>query len=1091
MVGRTERPQSHWRWQWRWRWRWPSAHQETPSKVLLTLVLTLILAAAVVQAIVPEGGTGYVGSQGRGVKPISCPQGCSCSIQYEVVCEGEGIESDLPVLSNLTTALYLAGYTATALPRGYFERHAHRLNALTLTQGQLTTVANMKGLVNLDNLDLSHNNLISLRAHDAFIGMGVLKHLNLSHNSLKVLEEGDFSEVTTVEVLSLAHNPLSTIPPKTFNELTRLRYLDISVTLLTFLDVSWFVNTPEIEFLNASGTRISIVPGQLLRYLPSLTTLDLSYGVITQLPDDSFYSPNSLRWLYMSHNNITYVSDQVLMPLTRLIELDLSYNRLSNLDEHIFSSCGELKVLRLSHLHQLYRIEHGTFTGLHQLEELHLDHATVLHEIEEVAFSGLDLLRYLDMSNSGLRVLPKSLTTLSDLGHLNLEGTHLLCDCHLYWVLPWLLREHRHSWRGVDYLSCWGLDTPLPIQEVSSQVSSLECTPVCLGNKTGEGEGGSGSGESDTWVHPRAAQSALLECNVSANPPPIIIWFTSHQKVFHNVNVTTLVRMALPDEGSDSTPSPPVLAAPPREDIPLIPAAPWVSHQVHGVLVDGSPGDASHQVLSSGRQLLIRNMDRDLVGRYKCFAINPVSNLSVVTLVGMDGEAMRRLEVESLLFGTACAALFLLITLIVQFINYLMDRLGCQCCCCRERLSPKARQVKQLLESIESYKTQQLERLRENYNSQVVNIKDSCYLQMEKLRDSYSAQTKHLKDLRDFSTQQITGLRDQYLDQVNRVRDYSVLQMNRVRENYVFQRHRIRKYSAHQLIKMRETYKYQQKTLNKILENLPDLYLQNCRTGACQRTDSIMFDDELHGLDAYYKVDFFDTQSHGSDYYTPTSTLNRSFKSTRGQHSFDKRHSRTSSNTSWDFQEAQSWISRRESPSNYSTPVRGFAKCHARSFSMTPGQEVFPADQIKVHKRSYSASHPTCRFEGEGRATPDQVRITLTEETSELDLSVSSKQQSIPITSKSSAAPATVPQCSDPKETLEKPKELPLVVDDEVCKKKEDGNVKSEDPCDLRTEDEQTDDTQSDIAEGDALLTTEKDDVSVGSKSAVSYETSL
>lgn len=65
--------------------------------------------------------------------------------------------------------------------------------------------------------------------------------------------------------------------------------------------------------------------------------------------------------------------------------------------------------------------------------------------------------------------------------------------------------------------------------------------------------------------------------------------------------------------------------------------------------------------------------------------------------------------------------------------------------------------------------------------------------------------------------------------QVRRVRDYSTGQLNWVRENYVFQRNKIRKFSAHQALRLREGYKYQQQTLNKVLENLPSFYFENCR----------------------------------------------------------------------------------------------------------------------------------------------------------------------------------------------------------------------------------------------------------------------
>lgn len=115
---------------------------------------------------------------------------------------------------------------------------------------------------------------------------------------------------------------------------------------------------------------------------------------------------------------------------------------------------------------------------------------------------------------------------------------------------------------------------------------------------------------------------------------------------------------------------------------------------------------------------------------------------------------------------------------------------------------------------------------------------------------------------------------------MKRVRDYSTSQLNWVRENYVFQRNKIRKFSAHQVLRLRESYKYQQQTLNKVLENLPNLYFDNCRSGSCGKSDSMVFDpskDDLNGMDTYFKAKTIDDLAAGpsqedvnSEYYTPT-----------------------------------------------------------------------------------------------------------------------------------------------------------------------------------------------------------------------------
>lgn len=115
--------------------------------------------------------------------------------------------------------------------------------------------------------------------------------------------------------------------------------------------------------------------------------------------------------------------------------------------------------------------------------------------------------------------------------------------------------------------------------------------------------------------------------------------------------------------------------------------------------------------------------------------------------------------------------------------------------------------------------------------------------------------------------------------QVKRVRDYSTSQLNWVRENYVFQRNKIRKFSAHQVLRLRESYKYQQQTLAKVLENLPNLYFDNCRSGSCGKSDSMVFDpnrDDIDGMDTYFKAKIDDLvagtslEDVNSEYYTPT-----------------------------------------------------------------------------------------------------------------------------------------------------------------------------------------------------------------------------
>lgn len=92
------------------------------------------------------------------------------------------------------------------------------------------------------------------------------------------------------------------------------------------------------------------------------------------------------------------------------------------------------------------------------------------------------------------------------------------------------------------------------------------------------------------------------------------------------------------------------------------------------------------------------------------------------------------------------------------------------------------------------------------------------------------------------------------------------------------------------MLRLRESYKYQQQTLNKVLENLPSLYLDNCRNGTSStRPESAAFnskdfmgedyDESLpENVDIYIKakIDYMvaaynsSLDDINSEYYSPT-----------------------------------------------------------------------------------------------------------------------------------------------------------------------------------------------------------------------------
>lgn len=905
-------------------------------------------------AVVPESDDSGYGRRELGwvagnLGGPQCPESCSCILPRQVVCTATAGEVHPPPPPTDTTTLILEGYSI--IPTHLLAK-LKGLRLLKISGSQLDNVNSLPLLPELEQLDLSHNRLQSLGRGHLKSNAPALTHLDVGHNSLRMVNNTDLNGLVHLKYLALNNNPVVHMDSEVLQGLTNLKYLDVSQTKLPQLHHQWMEDASQLNFLNISGADLFDLPrlhGQ------NLEVFDVSYNSLKNLPDNMISGVSCLENLILHSNPIQHINAAALAGARCIRQLDLGHTHIVNIDEFVFSEMPLLEKLSLEYNERLIRVEHGAFTGLHNLQHLNLAHTPSLMEIEEVAFEGLAKLRSLNLQSSGLTVLPISFNKLVKHNtSVFLAGTVLRCDCYHSWLPELLILADTSTWSGVEPLECKD-GQHRSVAELYTHMQLLNCEAPKAVTPSGN------------WVIAHGRQSALLECNVTAHPLHNVMWLTAKREVFLQ-------------NGNSS-------------------ADEWTSHHLREV-EDSASNNPGFEVLASGH-LLIREVMRSDVGWYKCFAYNSVGNTSVLVFLSISDSQFRNLYAESLLFGFACAALFLLITLIVQLVNYILDRMGWECCCCEDRVSPKARQIKKLLESVEAYKSQQLDRLRENYNGQVVSIKESCYQQMERIRESYSSQGKNLRDLRDYSTQGLTSLRDQYVDQVNKVRDYSVSQMNRVRENYVFQRHRIRKFSAHQLLRLRETYKYQQKTLNKILENLPDLYLQNCRTGGCQRSDSILFDDALNGIDAYYKIDFLDTQSHSSDYFTPASTLTRSFRSSRGQDP-TKQHSRTSSNTSCDFVEAQPWLRRDSNAIGGNSPSRTLPphpKSHNRSSSVA-GPTPFVSDPVRVHKRSLSASHPSHKVAPVPEARGIPARITLCEEVSDHNLQPSlTSLNSVPGTS--------------------------------------------------------------------------------------------
>ncbi|XP_017075471.2 LOW QUALITY PROTEIN: uncharacterized protein LOC108110767 [Drosophila eugracilis] len=749
-----------------------------------------------------------------------------------------------------------------------------KISGNRLSNNSLTNLQHMK---HLQELHMDRNELTFLPQR--FLGeLSELRMLNLSQNLLTELPREIFEGALRLERLYLSGNRLSVLPFQLFQTARDLQVLDLSENRLLSFPDNFFARNAQLRHLHLQRNQLKSIGKHSLYSLRELRQLDLSQNSLFVIDRKAFESLDQLLSLNVSGNNLTLLSSIIFQSLHSLKQLDLSRNQFKQLPSGLFQRQRSLVLLRIDETpieqfsNWISRYDESLVDPqiLHRLRYLSLQQNRKLTHLPTTLFantpnvrelllaqngllqlptqiSGLSRLQRLSVRGNSLGSLPEGIKELRQLHYLNILGNEYQCDCSMYWLTAWLANTStslRHLPPQAQYNNASPSQTPLDSYEsIDHQIDALKCQYGYPGDMLRVLSNLNCSVPSvvqfsEPKMH-KLLSTAKLECQISGSPVPDIIWVTPRNKILrHHADPDKRPIIIDSKEDAHQPPSAQELAA--LMDESYIQSLNLTRQQS---LV------GQRVVLVENGSLLVHNISRIDSGLYTCYAFNVMGKASAGLRLYIDPIVFYRVKIGSILFGTALATAFLLLTLMVQGLRSCLSRWGIfnrfYCCANRNKKSPRPRQIYAMLDSIETYKSQQLERLRENYAQQVHRIRENCAQQVEWIQSSYTSQAKHIREFRDIGSNHLTTLKDQYYDQVKKVRDYSTGQLSWVRENYVFQRNKIRKFSAHQVLRLREGYKYQQQTLNKVLENLPSFYFENCR-GRCE-------EDIAEDIDCYFK----------------------------------------------------------------------------------------------------------------------------------------------------------------------------------------------------------------------------------------------
>lgn len=551
----------------------------------------------------------------HGDLPGPPPQGCNYQKNL-LICHDR----------NLQGLTILPGVTHIDFTRVIGEKlNVSNIHQLKWTNSDITNLSqSIISPETLRKLDLSFNNITFLQNnqfHDYFS----LTEINISYNQIADLPRNVFSNLN-LSKLCLSHNSLQAIPFQVFKPMQYMHTLDLSHNFLVTILDHFFMLNKYIEVLLLNNNKISKLTSNALADLTELVRLDLSNNQLEVIAKGLFDRLNNLKYLHLANNPILNLASGTFRGLSNLEQLDISGNKLIHLTFGLLHFSPKLLHLTIDNT-WIEAIHNSELLGVPNLKTLRIRNNTMLKEIEAYVLSDTAQLIDLDISGNALTFLPLSLKNLTKLERLNITNNPWACDCRMYWFASWAESRKKSNVTMSD-LSCGPYAYP---NDMIPTLHHLNCTSPRIEYKT------------PTKLY-RLKSDALLECRYAAYPPPTLTWVTPKREVYHWNPDPSIPGVFDKHPHAHNKFMTPLRVIPPRI-----------------------------QVLDNGT-LWIKNVTREDCGRYTCYASNPVANKTEDVLLHIDPTDWNHVRIISLIVGTQSAAGFLSLTLLVQFIRYVINR---------------------------------------------------------------------------------------------------------------------------------------------------------------------------------------------------------------------------------------------------------------------------------------------------------------------------------------------------------------------------------------------------------------------------------
>ncbi|KAJ9585348.1 hypothetical protein L9F63_002845 [Diploptera punctata] len=226
-------------------------------------------------------------------------------------------------------------------------------------------------------------------AKDAFVGTTRVRDLKLSFIPLVELTNifNGLEKLTNLQITYT--NALNNIEIGALENLTALKYLELSHNKLTSIRSGTFRCLQSLKVLKLDYTNISIIEKNAFKGLESLESLSLEYSKLTTMHDGIFESLTSLKELFIRASIIEQIDPDAFNSLSqiKIIRFFVDYNnkKIITLKNNTLSRLKTLSVVHLSVFK--FSVEAGAFPEVWSIQ---IFSKNITHRLEDVYYPSIN-----------------------------------------------------------------------------------------------------------------------------------------------------------------------------------------------------------------------------------------------------------------------------------------------------------------------------------------------------------------------------------------------------------------------------------------------------------------------------------------------------------------------------------------------------------------------------------------------------------------------------------------------------------------------------------------------------------------------------